>query len=496
MASKLKQIPERLLAKLWKERATREESFRADDGRRFRVIYPGRIGTTAGPDFRDAVVEEEGVGLVRGDVEVHVRQRDWDAHGHGKDPRYNGVVLHVVARMSQAYTTLHSGRRVPVVSLEPLLHAEQPREGNGDLWSLLKVHGYWPPQDAAESGRLLDRAGDDRFLKNSGAFLDLLQREEPDQVLYAALMEALGYSQNVGPFMELAYKLPYSLLRRKVVACLPEDRLRTIQGLLLEAAGFLPHPQDPRAVGRYHWRTFRVRPQNHPERRIGGFAHVLELFLPSSEAPAPEARATARNHPLPVGPGNLPSPTSSGGGPRTRGDGERTTIADPEVSPPSWTKAGLLEGFTSLVRMKSGDAGGRHCRSLESALMGICQPIPGSAVTDNGQASRAPIGKGRARDMAVNCALPFLHALALLSGDAALERRALEIYRGFPKLQENELTREMRQQLFSHPKSSCAGHSGPGRDGNGHLERIVCNARRQQGLLHLHRLTTSPARVA
>ena len=52
MSSKLKQIPERLLAKLWKERATREESFRAGDGRRFRVIYPGRTGTTAGPPVR------------------------------------------------------------------------------------------------------------------------------------------------------------------------------------------------------------------------------------------------------------------------------------------------------------------------------------------------------------------------------------------------------------------------------------------------------------
>ena len=87
MASRLKQIPESLLAKLWKERASREAAFRAGNGQRFRVIYPGRVGTTAGPDFRDAVLEEEGVGLVRGDVEVHVRQRDWDSHGHGKDPR-------------------------------------------------------------------------------------------------------------------------------------------------------------------------------------------------------------------------------------------------------------------------------------------------------------------------------------------------------------------------------------------------------------------------
>ena len=73
MPSGLKQIPESLLARLWKERASREEALRAGDGRRFRVIYPGREGTSAGPDFRQVVLEEEGVGLVTGDIEVHVR---------------------------------------------------------------------------------------------------------------------------------------------------------------------------------------------------------------------------------------------------------------------------------------------------------------------------------------------------------------------------------------------------------------------------------------
>lgn len=338
MASKLKQIPERLLAKLWKERAAREESFRSGDGRHFRVIYPGRAGTTAGPDFRDAVVEEEGVGLVRGDVEMHVRQKDWDAHGHGKDPRYNGVVLHVVAVTNQAYSTLHSGTRVPVLSLESLLNGEQQREGKRDLWSLLAVHGYGPPRDAAELCALLDRAGDEWFLEKSGAFKDTLRWEDPDQVLYAALMEALGYSQNVAPFMELAYRLPYSLLTRVVGACLPEDRPATVQGTLLEAAGFPSRPQDRGATGRFNWRTFRVRPQNHPERRIKGFAHVLEPFLPSSEAPTPEARDAARDSPPPIGPGNP------------------NAVANPEDFPPSWAGRGLLEGLTSLVWTRPGAA--------------------------------------------------------------------------------------------------------------------------------------------
>ena len=56
---RLEQIPEKLMALLWKERAAREAGFRAEDGQRFRVLYPGRSSTSAGPDFRGAALEKE-----------------------------------------------------------------------------------------------------------------------------------------------------------------------------------------------------------------------------------------------------------------------------------------------------------------------------------------------------------------------------------------------------------------------------------------------------
>ena len=90
----LPDLPERLLARLWQQRAARQQEFRTDAGRRVRVLYPGRPGLAAGPDFRDALLEVEGLGQVRGDVELHRRQQDWYAHGHAADPNYNGVVLH------------------------------------------------------------------------------------------------------------------------------------------------------------------------------------------------------------------------------------------------------------------------------------------------------------------------------------------------------------------------------------------------------------------
>ena len=491
--ARLEQIPESLLARLWKERASREKSFRAGDGRRFRVIYPGRVGTSAGPDFRDAVLEQEGLGLVRGDVEVHVRQRDWDAHGHGKDPRYNGVVLHVVGGTDGTVTTLHSGSRVPVVSMVHLLE-DRPATGAGfSLWTLLKPHGYLPPGDGPEMGALLDGAGDSRFLEKSSAFLASMKSEDAQQVLYSALMEALGYSQNRHAFLELAYIMPYRLLEEAALESPAEERTGTIQGLLLNAAGLMPSP--PPGATRVHggpvagrvrpkrhpgWYLFRVRPQNHPRLRIMAFAHVLEPFLPSAENDAPASdgrRDPSSRPPAPATPATMEC--SEGGIPGWA---------------PGWARMGLVEGMTRLVRERSNSALVRDRWSgLERELMGSYVPLPWRSGGGDWQKRGAPMGQGRARDMAVNCVLPFLHSHAQLKGDAALETMALDLFHLCPRLQENEITREMRQQLFSHVGAPGAAHPRR-RDARSQGEEVMCNARRQQGLLHLHRLITSPAK--
>lgn len=237
---RLKQIPESLLAKLWQERASRQRSLRSGDGRRFRVIYPGRVGNTAGPDFRDAVLLEEGSGLVRGDVEIHVNQRDWFAHGHRDDPRYNGVVLHTVACADAASTILQSGRQVAVIPLDALIDRAPSSAGEAGLWPLQKPHGYVPPESASELGDLLDDAGDERFLGKSGTFRVFLNEESPELVLYSALMEALGYSQNREPFLELATRVPIRFLRKAVLGLQARERVGVIQAVLLTTSGFLP----------------------------------------------------------------------------------------------------------------------------------------------------------------------------------------------------------------------------------------------------------------
>lgn len=400
-------LPERLLWKLWQRRAARQSEFRTGAGRRVRVLYPGRAATAAGPDFRAALLEVEGLGLVRGDVEIHRRQGDWDAHGHGADPNYNGVILHAALETDAPETALQSGTSAPVISLAPLLDGaadagEPAAPGAGppaaELWTLLARRGFPRPGDAADAGRLLDRAGDARFLRRAATLERFAREQGPEQTLYEALLEGLGYRHNQQPFVKLAGLAPAAALRRALRPVIAAQRPMALHHWLLTVSGLsdnvLPGaspetPLLPDGIGppmaRGEWHLFRIRPANHPAARIAGAAELLARFL----------------------------------------------------------ERGLLAGLADAAASP---------KQLTAAL----------SVAGRGGAP-APIGAGRARDLAVNAALPLLHALE--RGDPSPYQ---EVYRRFPKLQGNEIVREMTDQLLPTPWHS-----------------EIRNARRQQGLLHL-----------
>ena len=241
-------IPERALWKLWKRRAALQEEFRTGSGRRVRVLYPGRTGTAAGPDFRDALLEVEGVGVVRGDVEIHLRGKDWAAHGHSDDPNYNGVVVHGALRVDEQATRLHSGATVPVIGLDGLLTGKDDDAPTPafDLWPLLARKGFPRPTSKQEAGELLDRAGDQRFRAKASELGRFTQEQGAEQTLYEALMEGLGYRHNRQPFLKLAQRAPYTTVQRAALRLPPEERAPAILGWLLAISGL----GDPAARGR------------------------------------------------------------------------------------------------------------------------------------------------------------------------------------------------------------------------------------------------------
>ncbi len=451
MAPRLGQIPERLLGQLWKERAARQGVFRAKNGRRYRVIYPGRSSSGAGPDFRGAVLEEEGVGLVSGDVELHLDERDWRAHGHSTDPRYNGVVLHAVVSGEGGATTLQNGNQVPVISLAAMLNGTGGESTRSPLWELLSAHGYDCPDSPGELARSLGRAGDAWFHNAVEGFRILLDAgEEPEQTLYAGIMEALGYSQNRQGFLDLARMVPYRRLKTTALKESRQEGSSPIAGLLLRAAGLedvTPEGGEGGLLRRWgnqlKWNTFRVRPSNHPKNRILGAAQLLERYLVAGAG------------------GSAPDPPTCGGVPGT-----------PKGK-------GLLKGLMDVLEAGPDDDAARGCRDLLGGLM--VAPAHGLGT----------IGKGRAADICINVALPFYRALADRRGWEGLAARCATLYRAFPRLQPNEITTEMEEQLGRHLVNGDAD-AGAGTP-RVKSPSLVGRAREQQGLLHLNHLITSPS---
>jgi hypothetical protein len=397
-----------VLAGLWRKRAARQAWFRTGGGARVRVIYPGRAGRSAGPDFRDAILEVEGLGLVQGDVEIHLRQRDWDSHGHGKDPNYNGVVLHAALEVDSAVTTLRSGRQAPVVSLAALLEDGDRWDARPalSLWTILDRQGYPRPGSPWALGGLLDRAGDHRFLLKSACFQRFLKEQGPDQTLYEGILEGLGYRHNEQPFLKLGARVPYAALQRAARLAPGENRALALESWLMRLSGLSPSagppgPPLPRTgfgapLPAGEWHCFRVRPSNHPRRRISGAARLLDRFI----------------------------------------------------------EEGLVAGLCRV-------AGAGSPRELTLAL----------EVGGDTGGEKAWIGRSRARDLAVNVVLPFLHGLAGRRAGGPSPQDCLALYRRFGKLQDNELTREMADQLVD---TAWGG--------------VLTTARRQQGLLHFHSL--------
>ena len=231
------------------------------------------------------MLSDEAGRRIVGDVELHVSAPDWYGHRHHLDAAYNGVVLHVVLWPSRAATSRQeSGIEAPIATMVTV-----PSSTDEPVPEILSGLDR---SDDDSVGDLLDRAGEDRFMARSRAFRAELANESADQVLYRSLMETLGYASNRKPFRQLATVVPVSALFG--LKNEPgHTRLLASRAMLLSGAGLLARVGDqserrerllsrllpgPRPMPESAWRMFRVRPANHPLRRIEGATHLLDRY--------------------------------------------------------------------------------------------------------------------------------------------------------------------------------------------------------------------------
>lgn len=394
------------------------------------VIYPGRINGDNGPDFRDAVIVNK-LRLTKGDVEVHVRSSDWYSHEHHADAAYDNVILHVVLwQESKSATLLRSGKRVPVLCLAQALR-HQPYL----LPHHLPCFGILDHMDRSILDKILNAAGEKRFRQKATHFqaevLNPVLRalsigEAAGQVLYQGMMRALGYAKNTRPFEDLADRIPLTAIEFR-------EGLSLKQAMLLGTAGLLPSQRRQGKFGKgkevreleqtwqsadkkaeamkeSDWNLSRIYPNNSPVRRIIAQSYLIERY----------------------------------------------------------SDRGLLAGILQLV--KDTPLSGRHS-ALQNSLTvdgdGYWLDHFDFDVRSKTKIS-ALLANSKAGEIAVNVILPFAFYWGESAGDAKLMQKAADLYRNYPKLAENCLTRHMTNQLSLKALSGLT----------------TCH---QQGLIHIFR---------
>ena len=428
------------VAQLWQACPWGGKLLTTTGGERIQVVYPGRRNLGPGPDFLDAIIALDGRRLRHGHVEVHTATSAWRAHGHAADPAYHHVMLHVVwdhdgPVPGGPLRTLALGPHFP--NGMPAPYAAQP------LPAFQPCADLHTKCDAMTVGMLFATLGERRLRTKAERMLTAIAQHGPEQALYAALLDALGYSRNREPFRRLAEGLPWpvvaGLLGRKPQAA------RLGEALFLGAAGLLPSQRNGNA-GRGTIYRAPTAPDNAHERDLE------RLWAAWKMAPVLPATAWVRAG---VRPANAPA----------------RRVAAAGILCAALAESGIVETCLQVV-----DAGDWACvqRHLQDFLTLPAARSPYWAThCDLGVPLRgAPqslIGAERVREILTNVILPFLVAYGEHTDDPGIADRAVTLFRRAPAGGTNRLIRSMRDDVFGLPSKFSP-----------------MTAARQQGLLHIY----------
>ncbi len=270
--------------------------FTTVDGHRLEVIHFGVWNREAGPDFTEAVIQMDARGPLRGSVEFDLIDRNWETHGHATNPAFANTVLHVFVERSPRtfFTRTDRFGYVPQVQVDLALLAGKIA-GPVPLARPGRCHAPLRGEPAERVTGILEAAAQFRLQRKSARFESGVRSHGRDQMLFQEIATALGYKQNTLPFLLLAQRLPLSPLRRQ--PAVSEALLFGVAGFL-RAADLSVYQSGTRDYVRRLWESWwpqrdalqrlvlpdtiwkagGARPLNHPQRRLGALAVLVEKW--------------------------------------------------------------------------------------------------------------------------------------------------------------------------------------------------------------------------
>ena len=460
--TKTKRIKEELVRCVWYGQHYKKKPLFTEDDSQLEVISPGGWNVEGGPDFHHSEILFSNGGIKKGDVEVHVYASDWNRHGHHLQETYNNVCLHVAMwnERNEAFVYSKDGHSIPQLVLNKYLDADLD-----ELFDTIDIKEY-PENIETNSGpcresisiselnrdrigTFLDYAGDERIASKSNRFRELVDNGTFEQALYEAIMEALGYKSNKTQFLELAKLITFNEMQEIVPVDLgSSEKTVYIQAVYMGMAGLLPS-------------QLQKKPDKPDDKTVNYIKKIENIWgseiCDRLNKNSMDGKSWKFSN---TRPSNFPT---------------RRLAAMGQIMAKSLSNGGLLKLIIAVFEKAESCRDSKKqfdiiAKGIESVFLDIFDDYWSYYYTFNGKRSSKAerlIGKERTSDILINIVIPILLINARKSDNIGLEKMLHLVFRKYPRLSSNNITKFMTTRIFGDEKEA---------------NKIIYNVRRQQGV--------------
>ena len=395
-------VKEYRLQQFWSE-VKKGTFFKAVEGDDIEILFPGVWNMEEGPDFRDAVIKRHG-SIYKGDIEIHLDERDWLRHGHSIDMNYNNVILHVVKSLAgkNFKTELNTVQLVDCF-------IKEFDSRNIKKYPIGGCSSYFQEMKGDAVTQFFIQCGCERIKEKSLLSAKGILKYGSNKAILMNIMDALGYKKNRVQFRELFLRVSEYEIENL--------SLEEVSAILWGESGLLPDPSiyefcdiamkcyveskweiwwKLRKCDRnlIKWNLCGIRPQNHPCRRIAAFEQLISNFSLESFF-----------------------------------DNMKTEFLNCISEQKFWVS------FTK--RMISRDVLWDNYSSFNKKL----------------KFPSAVLGESRSKDIMVNVLIPFFYAYFIINKDYKSACNIIEIFTKLPSCQSNIIIRMSMERWFAKSKN-------------------------------------------
>ena len=286
------EIPEELFHGVWAVMHRFVDKLHTVEGKELTIQNPGVENHDAGPDFFNARLTLNGQQWA-GDVELHINESDWYAHGHDVDPVYDSVILHVVVYAGRRAVD-SKGRAIPTLVVP---HADELVQTYGDMMARRKepcCGSAIGMVSSIEQTEWMLRLLVERLQTKSDDARHEVEKSELgwEEAFLRSVAQSLGQRVNAEPMLWLMRSTPLKTLWKI------RDGWFSLEALLFGQSGLLGEARRQRRVDSYVealekeyyyqtarfgltpisggvWKHLRVRPSAFPALRIAQLAAII-----------------------------------------------------------------------------------------------------------------------------------------------------------------------------------------------------------------------------